>query len=58
MTRRRPDDIYACPPDASKAEVERLLDWLYYIRETTSDHNVLAAVELAEKGEAVEWGDD
>lgn len=35
---------------------ERLREWLRYIEATTDDYNIDAAVELALKGEPVEWG--
>lgn len=38
-----------------EAEVERLCDWLHYIEQTTSDPNVLAAIELANKGGSAEF---
>lgn len=39
------------------AENRRLREWLNYIEHTTADDNVIAAVELALEGKAVEWGE-
>jgi DNA polymerase elongation subunit (family B) len=41
--------------DAERAKNRRLLDWLYYIEQTTNDDNVLAAIELANRGLAAEF---
>jgi hypothetical protein len=48
-------EVQATTNRGAVSEAERLRGWLYYIAQTTSDDNVLAACELAEKGEAAEF---